>query len=172
MKPFPWKCGQCRERAVKEATLDQYTTELEHDGRKYAVSLTNFVVARCENCGAMTFGDGANRRLSEALRAAAGLLQPSEIRANREALGFTQKSLAGYLRIAEATLSRWETGAQIQQRSMDAFLRTFFEVPDARRFLLADESEPSGSRTTADLMREFEIDLIAPVNNSGEATAF
>jgi len=113
MKPFPWKCGECRQRAVNLVTLDTYTTELEHDGRKYPVSLADFQVAQCQRCGTMIFADVANRRLSDALRSAAGLLRPAEIRAQREALGLTQKALAGYLLTAEATLSRWETGAQI-----------------------------------------------------------
>jgi putative zinc finger/helix-turn-helix YgiT family protein len=125
MKLYPWKCGKSRERAIKPATLNSYSTDLEHDGRKYHVSVDNFEVARCENCGSMVFDDAANRRLSDALRLAAGLLRPAEIRAHREALKLTQKALANCLQIAEATLSRWETGAQIQQRAMDRFLVCF-----------------------------------------------
>ena len=134
MKPFPWKCGSCRERAINPVVLPTYSTELEHDGRTYRVTL-KYYVARCENCGNIMLGDGASRKLSEALRHEAGLLQPGEIRAHREALGLTQKSLSGYLLIAEATLSRWETGAQIQQRAMDAFLRVFFRSAEARSIL-------------------------------------
>ena len=78
MKPFPWKCGECRQRAVLPSTLDTYETELEHDGRKYQVSLVDFQVANSENCGAMVFDDAANRRLSDALRKEAGLLHPTE----------------------------------------------------------------------------------------------
>ncbi len=141
MKPYPWKCGKCRERAIKPATLSNYSTELEHDGRKYHISVDNFEVARCENCGAMVFDDAANRRLSDALRSAAGLLLPAEIRAHREALKLTQKALANCLQIAEATLSRWETGAQIQQRAMDRFLRVFFESGEARRMLGAPNDQ-------------------------------
>lgn len=135
MKPFPWKCGKCRERAVHPTTLSSYEAELEHDGRTYHVSLSDLQVFKCERCGAIILDDLGDDRLSDALRAAAGLLQPSEIRAKREALGLKQKELASYLRIAESTLSRWETGAQIQQRAMDALLRIFFEVPEARRML-------------------------------------
>ncbi len=137
MKPFPWKCGECGQRAVHPATLDTYSAELDHDGRTHRITVGPFPVMRCERCGAIVLDDAANRRLSEALRAAAGLLQPSEIRAGREGLGLTQKELARYLQIAEATLSRWETGAQIQQRSMDRLLRGFFLVPEFRRFLRA-----------------------------------
>lgn len=141
MRPFPWKCGTCRERAVNPAVLPRYATELEHDGREYRVSVTSLQVARCDKCGAIMLDDAANRRLSDALRSQAGLLQPSEIRAHREALGLTQRALAGHLHIAEATLSRWETGAQIQQRAMDQFLRVFFQSSDARRILGCPEAK-------------------------------
>ncbi len=142
MNPFPWKCGQCRERAVFPVTLDAYKAELDHDGREYLISIANFAVARCERCGAIILDDAANRRLSAALRSAAGLLQPAEIRQAREALALTQKEMANYLQIAEATLSRWETGAQIQQRSMDKLLRGFFAVAEFRRFLGAPDDSP------------------------------
>jgi putative zinc finger/helix-turn-helix YgiT family protein len=140
MKPYPWKCGNCHERAVHPVTLAEYSTVLEHDARKYDIVVHNLRVARCEKCGTVVLDDNANRRLSDALRSEAGLLQPAEIRARRDALGLTQKALAGYLLLAEATLSRWETGAQIQQRAMDAFLRVFFGSAEARRILGVPEA--------------------------------
>lgn len=145
MKRFPWKCGECGQRAVHPATLDTYSAELDHDGRTHQITVRQFPVMRCERCGAIVLDDAANRRLSEALRAAAGLLQPNEILAGRQGLGLTQKELAHYLQIAEATLSRWETGAQIQQRSMDRLLRGFFFVPEFRRFLGAAEPRSTAS---------------------------
>jgi putative zinc finger/helix-turn-helix YgiT family protein len=135
MKPFPWKCADCRERAVRPISIARYETELEHDGRKYRVSVAGLEVERCEKCGATIFNDSANRRLTDALRTEVGLLSPAEIRARREELKLTQKELAGHLQIAEATRSRWETGAQIQQRAMDKFLRVFFQSAEARRIL-------------------------------------
>lgn len=148
MKPFPWKCGHCRERAVDPVTVDTYATELDHDGRKHLISVINFPAMRCANCGSIILDDAANRRLSDALRSTAGLLQPGEIRAGREALGLTQKELASYLQIAEATLSRWETGAQIQQRSLDKLLRGFFGVAEFRSFLGAPDLSPATQAPT------------------------
>ena len=149
MKPFPWKCGKCRERAVNPASLP-YSAELEHDGRKYQISVSDLDVARCEKCGTIVLEDAANRRLSDALRSAAGLLHPSEIRDRRESLGLKQKELANYLRISESTLSRWETGAQIQQRCMDWLLRGFYGVEEFRRFL----GVPSASPVVLEAIRE------------------
>jgi hypothetical protein len=77
-----------------------------------------------------------------------------------------------YLQIADATLSRWETGAQIQQRSMDRLLRGFFFVPEFRRFLGAPHPgstasvEPFGidgplSREVTPLTHHRSLDLSA-----------
>jgi DNA-binding transcriptional regulator YiaG len=129
------KCMYCRERAVSPTTLPSYTTEMEHDGRKYKVSVADFQVLQCRRCGAFILEDSANERLDEALRAEAGILKPAEIRQNREALDLTRQQLADLLRISMFTLTRWETGAQIQQRAMDTLLRVFFQSGEARRIL-------------------------------------
>ena len=140
-KPLYRKCMHCRERAVSPTTLPAYPTEMEHDGRKYKVSVTDFRVLKCERCGAIILDDAADERLEEALRSEAGLLTPREIRQHREALGLTRQQLADLLRISMFTLTRWETGAQIQQRAMDTLLRLFFQSAEARRILGA----PRGS---------------------------
>ena len=137
MKPYPWKCGICRERALAPVVLPSYEAELEHDGRKYPLMLRDFEVLRCGHCGAVVLNDDMEQRLDAALRTAAGLLAPAEIRRRREALGLTQKELAAYLQISESTLSRWETGAQVQQRCMDRLLRGFFDVKEFRQYLAA-----------------------------------
>lgn len=137
---------KCRERAVLPARLESYATELEHDGRKFAIAVADLAVQKCRNCGEVYLDDDADERLSDALRAAAGLLAPSEIRKGREGLGLTQRQLAGLLRISEFTLSRWETGAQIQQRAMDAFLRVFFQSAEARGLLVTLGAEQDESR--------------------------
>lgn len=135
MKPYPWKCPNCRQRALSPVTLAAYTMKGEHDGRDYDVTVRNLTALKCSDCGTLVLDDAADDRLSEALRAEIGLLRPDEIRSNREALGLTQKELAAFLQIAESTLSRWETGAQMQQRCMDRLLRCVFDVPEVRRYL-------------------------------------
>ncbi len=116
-----------------------YTTEVVHDGRSYTVTVPALRVFRCGKCGDLVLDTEANRRISSAFRRQAGLLAPEEIRRQREALGLTQRELAARLQVADATLSRWETGAQVQQRSLDKLLRLFFELPEVRQVLTVPE---------------------------------
>lgn len=142
--PYPWKCGQCRQRAVEPAVVS-YTVEAEHDGRSYTVAIPDLKTPRCQNCGELVLDSAANRQITEALRQQLGLLAPEEIRANREALGMTQRQLAARLGIAEATLSRWETGGQIQQRALDRLLRLYFAFDAVRAALAEDHVVDLGS---------------------------
>ncbi|HEY7158823.1 MAG TPA: type II TA system antitoxin MqsA family protein [Gemmataceae bacterium] len=134
MKPFPWKCGTCRQRGLIPAVID-YQAEVGHDGCMYSITIPALNVFRCDQCGAIVLDDEADKKVSEALRQAAGLLSPEQVRRRREKLGLTQKQLAQVLQVHEATLARWETGGQLQQRSMDQLMRLYFQVPEARRFL-------------------------------------
>lgn len=134
VKPFPWKCGHCRRRTVQPATV-RYEVEIVHDGRTYAIIVPALHAPKCQNCGELVLDDGANQQISEAFRSQAMLLTPEQIRGAREALGLTQKQLAQRLEVAEATLSRWETGVQIQQRSLDRLLRLFFAFDNVRNAL-------------------------------------
>src|SRR5947209_7860415 len=137
-KPFPWKCAGCGERSVVRTSVN-YTTRVEHDGRVHTVTVPDLSMPRCPNCGHTIRDSAANQRITAALRAQLGLLSPEQIRGNREALSLTQKQLADRLGIADATLSRWENGIQIQQRSLDRLMRLFFGLTEVRN-RLADEA--------------------------------
>jgi len=159
--PSVQKCLNCRQRAVRPTVLPLYTQEMEHDGRKYSISLKNLHVYQCGNCSEIVVDDSGTDRLTDALRAAAGLLLPSEIRRNREALGLTQQQLADFLRISMFTLSRWESGAQIQQRCMDLSLRAFFDVEEFRKYVGASAhaggasiAQPNFATTYAPILQD------------------
>lgn len=134
MKPFPWKCRTCGNRSVNSATID-YVAEKEHDGRAYSLSIPNLAVFLCDECHARILPDESRAKVDDALRAAAGLLTPKEMRENRKRLGLTQDQLGKLLKVAKETVSRWETGGQIQQRAMDLLLRVFYGVPEARAYM-------------------------------------
>lgn len=126
MKPLPWKCPECGHKSINPAKLNKYETIMRHDGRDYRISLKNFDVYRCENCSLIQLPDAADDLFQAALRKKAGLMSPETIRSTREQLQLSQKQLANELQVAESTLSRWESGMQIQQRAMDRYLRIVF----------------------------------------------
>jgi putative zinc finger/helix-turn-helix YgiT family protein len=85
------------------------------------VEIPQLSVPQCAHCGAISIDDDADQQISAAFRRTARLLTPDEIRTGREKFGRTQKEFATLLGVGEATVSRWETGAQVQQRAMDRF---------------------------------------------------
>jgi putative zinc finger/helix-turn-helix YgiT family protein len=138
---YPKRCGKCGQQAMKLVTRP-YATTIEHDGRAYRVEIPRLTVPQCSHCRAMSLDDEADRQISAAFRREARLLAPEEIRQGREKLGLTQKEFAHLLGVGEATISRWETGGQIQQRAMDRFLRVCLASPAAVD-LLSRDFQPS-----------------------------
>jgi putative zinc finger/helix-turn-helix YgiT family protein len=129
---------------ARPVALD-YRTQIEHDGRSYTVDIPNLAVVKCEKCGAVVLDDAANQRITDALRTAAGLLRPEQIREARKRLGLTQKELAASLDISEFTVSRWETGDQIQQKAMNRMLKAFFNCPQTRAYMAREaDSQRAG----------------------------
>ncbi len=142
-RTYPKRCGKCGQKAMQLATV-AYVTTIEHDGRAYRVEIPALTVPQCTNCQAISIDDEADQQISAAFRHEAHLLAPEEIRQGRERLGLTQKQFANLLGVGEATVSRWETGAQIQQRAMDRFLRLCLASPAAVE-LLRNDFLPSAS---------------------------
>jgi putative zinc finger/helix-turn-helix YgiT family protein len=136
-RAFSKKCGKCGQRAVALATVP-YSIQIDHDGRKYFIEIPALTVPRCSNCGALSIDEVADREVDNAFRQEAGLLTPEQIWNGRDKLGLTQRELAHLLGVAPETVCRWENGGQIQQRSMDRFLRICFAYPQIRA-VLADE---------------------------------
>jgi transcriptional regulator with XRE-family HTH domain len=63
----------------------------------------------------------------------------------------TQKEFAAAIGVAEANVSRWENGVQIQQRSSDNLLRIFFGVPQVRNMLMNQQISEIGACPVCDL---------------------
>ncbi len=147
-RPYPWTCTRCRQREVYPEAVD-YTTTIEHDGRSYTVQVPSLEVPKCRNCGKLVLVDSANRRISDAFRREAGLLTPEEIRAGRIRCGLDQQTFADQLGIAVSTLSRWETGAQIQQRSLNRLMEAYFASPEVRQVYARLHDGKNGARQAA-----------------------
>lgn len=136
MKPFPWMCPDCREKIVTPIQRD-YALTAEHDGAAYQLTLRDVSVPICSRCGQAVITSALSEQISDELRRVVGLLTPQRIRAKREDLGLTPAQLAAALRVGEATLQRWETGAQLQPRAVDLLLRLFFDSAEVRQACVA-----------------------------------
>jgi putative zinc finger/helix-turn-helix YgiT family protein len=148
IRPFPRKCPNCREQAVWPTNVD-YTAEMGHDGSMYQVTVPGLEVLECRQCQARMLSDESSEKLNDALRLRVGLLTPREIKQKRKDLGLSQQELADYLQVAPETVSRWETGAQIQQRTMNRHLLGLFQIPELREFYRElNESHSKNGATT------------------------
>lgn len=125
-----------------------YTARIKHDGRTHDVELPAMRCGRCEACGELVFNADTDEQITRALRAKLRLLQPNEIRAEREALSLTQAQLADRIGTAQETISRWESGLHIQSRAMDKLLRVFFQFGEVRQALTSDVASVWGSDFT------------------------
>lgn len=142
-RAFSPKCSKCRKRTMALSAIP-YSITINHDGREYAVEIPSLVVPKCTACGNFVLDDEANEQIDRAFRHKARLLTPEQIREGRERLGLTQQALADRLGIAVSTLSRWETGGQIQQRSLNRAMKAYIRSAEIRRCYAWIESEETG----------------------------
>jgi putative zinc finger/helix-turn-helix YgiT family protein len=66
-----------------------------------------------------------------------GLLSADEIRAIRERFNLTQAELALLLRLEANTVSRWESGRNVQTAAMDILVRMIRDLPGSIEYLRA-----------------------------------
>jgi len=109
---------------------------------------------RCEACGEVVLHLRQVTRLREralaAYRERHHLLDGAEIRRIRQALGLTQVELVALLRLGPNTLSRWETGRNVQSASMDILLRLLRDVPGTVEYLRATAERSTAAHCQGD----------------------
>lgn len=81
----------------------------------------------CSGCGEVEFDLDKTTEYSKAVKDAYrhkhGLLSPLEIKKIRKGLGLTQQQFQKMLGVGKTMVSRWETGALVQQKNDDNLLR-------------------------------------------------
>lgn len=93
----------------------------------------------CPKCHqvALRFQD-ARRLSADAIalyRRKHGLLSAGEIRGLRQRFDLTQAAFARLLRLGANTLSRWESGRNVQTEAMDTLLRMIRDLPGSIDYL-------------------------------------
>jgi len=93
----------------------------------------------CPKCGEVVLRFQDAKRLGEdaiaLYRKKHGLLSADEIRAIRERFDLTQADLARLLRLGANTVSRWESGRNVQTAAMDILLRLIRDLPGSIDYL-------------------------------------
>lgn len=115
------ECPQCGK--------DSITTRWMLDSFKYgtgdsAVTLqVDLPVRRCRACDLRFLDHEGERLRHEAVCRHLGVLSPAEIFGIRKVYGMSRAAFAEVSGLGEATLSRWESGAVIQNLANDRYLR-------------------------------------------------
>jgi putative zinc finger/helix-turn-helix YgiT family protein len=113
------------------------TLRLPVNGEEIAVSSAAHL--RCPKCGEVMLRFQDSKRLGEdaigIYRKKHGLLSADEIRAIREHFQLTQAALTRLLRLGANTISRWESGRNVQTDVMDILLRMIRDLPESIIYL-------------------------------------
>lgn len=129
------------------------------------VSVPSAMHLRCPKCDEVVLRLSDSRRLQEdaiaIYRRKHGLLSADEIRTLRERFGLTQSELARLLHLGANTISRWESGRNVQTEAMEMLLRLLRDLPgsfdmfaNTRRSCL-DRAPSRRSRAVAPLYRVY-----------------
>lgn len=133
-RPFPWRCWVCKKTEVFQDTIE-YNTDRSHEGTNYHLEFPRLLVAKCRNCGDVTFDLFTSDQIEDALRVKAGLLMPEDVRSRRIALGLTREELSRRIGYPEDTIGKIEERLLIQSRALDIMLRIYFAFPGVREAL-------------------------------------
>jgi putative zinc finger/helix-turn-helix YgiT family protein len=110
-------CGRSDFETVRREEVIRY-------GKTDPVPIPCFVPTNiCSNCGCEWTGSEAEDLRHDAVCRHLGRLTPEEVLAIRVDSGLSQAEFSEVTGFGEASLSRWETGAQIQNAACDRMLR-------------------------------------------------
>ena len=103
------------------------------------ISVPSAAHLSCPKCDEVVLRFQDSKRLGEdaiaIYRKKHGLLSADEIRAIRKHFDLTQGDLARLLRLGANTVSRWESGRNVQSAAMDMLLRLIRDVPGSIPYL-------------------------------------
>jgi putative zinc finger/helix-turn-helix YgiT family protein len=103
------------------------------------VSVPSALHLRCPKCDEVVLRFSDSKRLQEdaiaIYRRKHGLLSADGIRAIRESFNLTQSELAHLLHLGANTISRWESGRNVQTEAMEMLLRLIRDLPGSIEYL-------------------------------------
>lgn len=125
--PVKPECPDCE---ATDADLEKLPQTFRYGRGEGAVDLTcQISVYKCRRCGARWTDGASEDARQEAVCRHLGRLTPAEVKAVRDLYGLSQADFSRVTGLGEASLSRWETGAQVQNAACDRLLRLIKEDP-------------------------------------------
>lgn len=139
-------CPSCEHEG--QVTTRLATQRFQYGNGADAVTLEAEVPVRaCGACGFEFLDAAAERARHDAICRHLGRLTPSEVRMVRRRAGdLSRQEFAELTGIGEASLGRWESGAQIQNVAMDRLLRLTTFADNVERLRNAAAGELVGER--------------------------
>jgi putative zinc finger/helix-turn-helix YgiT family protein len=132
--PNATQCPECGQgQLVAFTRTEEFDFDLGDETVK--VRAENVPLQKCDRCGTIVSGPAAAKVRHEAVCRAAGLLTPTEIKAIRDQFGWSQQYLAQLTDFGVATISRWERGRLLQNRSNNKVLQALGDCPPFREYL-------------------------------------
>jgi putative zinc finger/helix-turn-helix YgiT family protein len=121
------------------ATMVERRATLKAPVNGEVVSVASALHLRCPKCDEVVLRFSDARRLQEdaiaVYRKKHGLLSADEVRALRQRFALTQAELARLLHLGANTVSRWESGRNVQTEAMEMLLRILRDVPGSLEYL-------------------------------------
>jgi putative zinc finger/helix-turn-helix YgiT family protein len=121
------------------STMRERSATLRFPVNGEEIAIPNAAHLRCPKCHEVVLRMDQARKLREraldAYRSRYDLLSADEIRSIRERHHLTQVQLARLLRLGGNTISRWESGRNVQTAAMDVLLRLIRDIPESLRYL-------------------------------------
>jgi len=119
---YPVRCTKCENISVAPTEIPYRVTHI-HDGVEHDIEIPNLPVLKCQNCGRVLYIDKTDAMISDAIRKAANLLSPVEIRRIREQAGWTIEKMAEVMGVDPETVEFWEISVMYPTHAQNDELR-------------------------------------------------
>ena len=123
------RCPICGNGRLREEVSEFRSDFVSDQGQRRDVVVPNVTKYLCDACGEYILDPTSESRISEAQRAAMGLLSAKDLQTFRSKLHKTQEEMADLLGLGKKTWCRWESNDHFQSEGFDRYLRLLAEVP-------------------------------------------
>ena len=142
-------CPLCESESI-DTFLHSETFRYGSGDSAVTLRVDNLPVRRCTACDSEFIDHEGARLQHEAVCRHLGVLTPSEVREIRKSYGMTTAAFAEATGLGPATVGRWETGALVQNRANDFYLR-LVRIPSVMRILQRISARASESTRKVDV---------------------